>query len=362
MRISSLFFLSVAVSTNLVAQDVKIVGTLEQTLKAPQTKSLTQKPATQQIKLLKIQLSDSAIQNLNKRTLATINKSNTTIQRSNLPRKVELGMNNVPVLDQGSFGSCVTFANTGAVDAALNKGDYISQLCQLQLGMYLEKNSYSMSGWEGSFGRLVLSQMEGFGIVSKEKQKTIGCGGLTDYPKKGLPSEETAMSPEQYHQLSENLNELNIVWSPILDLINALADRTDTNKTIHDIKIALNEQNRVTFGVLLLDFDLGFSGAVGTHNAKFDTWLLTPEIARDIVLRPEFGGHEMIITGYDDDAVAIDDHGVEHKGLFTLRNSWGEKFGDKGDFYMSYDYFKVLVIEAQRIRNFTEDGDNVTNK
>ncbi|MGF2339111.1 C1 family peptidase, partial [Acinetobacter baumannii] len=70
---------------------------------------------------------------------------------------------------------------------------------------------------------------------------------------------------------------------------------------------------------------------------------------------PFFGGHEMIITGYDDNAIAVDDNGREHKGLFTLRNSWGEQFGDKGNFYMSYDYFKVLTIEAQRIRALADN-------
>jgi hypothetical protein len=134
--------------------------------------------------------------------------------------------------------------------------------------------------------------------------------------------------------------------------------RTDTNKTINEIKAALNEKDRVTFAVLLLDFDLGTMGAVGTHNAQFDTWVLTPEIARDIYSNPLFGGHEMVITGYDDDAVATDAKGRQHKGLFTLRNSWGEQYGDKGNFYMSYDYFKVLVIEAQRIRNLPSEIEN----
>ncbi len=162
------------------------------------------------------------------------------------------------------------------------------------------------------------------------------------------------MSLDQFHLLSENLAD-KTSWSPILDLYNAM-DRVDTNKVVNDIKLTLNQKDRVTFAVLLLDFDLGLMGAVGTHHANFDTWVLTPEIARDIYLRPDFGGHEMIITGYDDNAIAVDDQGRQHKGLFTLRNSWGDKYGDKGDFYMSYDYFKVLVIDAQRIRSLPADG------
>lgn len=356
MRVSKFFLLTLALSFNVFAQDIKVVGTLSQTLKAPQNKTLNTKPITQQIKLLKMQLSNSAIQVLTNKTNIAIKNQNTIVKSSNLPSKVELGMNDVPVLNQGSFGTCVTFATTAAVDAALNKGDYISQLCQLQLGMYLEKNGHSPSGWDGSLGRIVLSQMENFGVISKEKQKALGCGGLTEYPDQEQPTPDTAMSLEQFHEMSEDSEDNPIVYSPILDVYQAILDRTDTNKTISDVKAALNQKDRVTFAVLLLDFDLGVMGAVGTNKAKFDTWVLTPEIARDIYLRPIFGGHEMIITGYDDNAVSVDESGREHKGLFTLRNSWGEQFGDKGNFYMSYDYFKVLAIEAQRIRTVTNDN------
>lgn len=163
------------------------------------------------------------------------------------------------------------------------------------------------------------------------------------------------MSLEQFHEMSEDPETNPVIYTPILDVYQAVLDRTDTNKTINDIKTALNQKDRVTFAVLLLDFDLGVMGAVGTNKTQFDTWVLTPEIARDIYLRPFFGGHEMIITGYDDNAIAVDDNGREHKGLFTLRNSWGEQFGDKGNFYMSYDYFKVLTIEAQRIRALADN-------
>ena len=46
----------------------------------------------------------------------------------------------------------------------------------------------------------------------------------------------------------------------------------------------------------------------------------------------------------------IDKNGLEHKGLITLRNSWGENAGDKGNFYMSYDYFDILGLGVHRIK------------
>jgi len=65
-----------------------------------------------------------------------------------------------------------------------------------------------------------------------------------------------------------------------------------------------------------------------------------------------------VITGYDDLAVAIDDQGRIHKGLLTLRNSWGKNVGDHGDFYMSYDYFKLLVLEVQQINSSANNANN----
>ncbi len=185
MQLSKLFSLIFAFTAMpVLAQDITIIGTLDKTLKIPQQRQLTksiQSTKNQSVKLLKIQLSNPGITALEKRTDAVINPITATIAPTNLPDKIALGMNHVPVLDQGSFGSCVTFATTGALNAALNQGDYISQLCQLQLGNYLEQQGYNPSGWEGTIARNVLSQIDNFGIINKEKQKTQGCGGLTEY-------------------------------------------------------------------------------------------------------------------------------------------------------------------------------------
>jgi hypothetical protein len=270
------------------------------------------------------------------------------------PAKVQLGMNGVPVLNQGNHGSCAMFAITAGIDAVLNKGDYISQLCQLQVGNYLAADGYTPSGWDGTIGRFVLSQLETTGIVSKQQQATQGCGGLTEYPTNG-EDPESAMTLNEYHQISEPFDHETVSWWTLLDVFDVVNERLDTSTTLAEVKKSLLNGDRVAFGVLLLDFEQGIMGAVGKKGANYDSWVLTPEIARDVYLRPFFGGHEMLITGYDDNAVAIDDKGRPHKGLLTLRNSWGEQVGDHGNFYMSYDYFVLLVIEAQRIHNASND-------
>ncbi|QRN04942.1 peptidase C1 [Legionella sp. MW5194] len=358
MKVTPAIALTLLMSSSVMAQDIHIQGTFSKTIKAPivQGKNSLQAPKIKTIKLLKVELSTHAQQILAARAAAAVNKTQQLAFPSNskYPPQVELGMNDVPVLDQGYHGSCVTFASTAAVDAVLQKGDYVSQLCQLQLGNYLEKQGYALSGWDGSLGRFVLSQMDMFGIVPKEREAAQGCGGLHEYPLEGERPFD-AMTPEEYREISLRMDD-HVAWSPVLDIMDAF-DRFDTNQTLTQVKASLSAGDRVTFGVLLLDFDLGTMGAVGTRNSTNDSWVLTPQIARDVYQRPFFGGHEMVITGYDDNAVAIDDEGREHRGLLTLRNSWGDRLGDHGDFYMSYDYFKLLVIEAQRIRSLAETDE-----
>ncbi len=242
------------------------------------------------------------------------------------------------------------FANTAAIDAALNRGDYISQLCQLELGQYLEQLGYNPSGWDGSIGPVVLSQMQAFGVVSKKTQHEYGCGGLTDYPTHN-ERPETNISLTDYHQISEPLLEDALAWSPLLDIYQVFLDQANPEQTLLSVKQALKNGDRLTIGVLLFGPQYGVAGAVAKHHTQNDTWVLAPEMLEMLFGWSVFGGHAMIITGYDDDAIAIDQDNHEHRGLLTLRNSWGKHVGHHGDFYMSYDYFKTLAFEVQRIRS-----------
>lgn len=53
------------------------------------------------------------------------------------------------------------------------------------------------------------------------------------------------------------------------------------------------------------------------------------------------GGHAVLACGYDDE-----------KKVFIIRNSWGNTWGDKGYFYMPYDFINNI--------NFTDDFWTVT--
>ncbi|MGL5741547.1 MAG: C1 family peptidase [Legionella sp.] len=334
----------------LYAEDVLIVGNLKHTLRQNSTNLVPNKNQVRNekvIQLLRVQLSDEEQKSLSargKNALTSLHKLKQTppnLELSLLPNSVKLGMNNIPVLDQGMHGTCVTFAITGALDAALAKGDYISQLCHLQLGSYLEKHSYGVSGWNGSNTHYVVHQIEEFGIINKEKQQKLGCGGLSQYPTYSVHVPESYMDPQDFYSKSELIFGKTVNWTNVYQ-------RGDSIKTLNDVKQTIHEGDRLVFAVLLPRVDLGAAGAVGKYKTWFsqDTWLLTPEVLAG--LNSIEAAHELIITGYDDNAIAVDDHGKQHKGLLFLRNSWGSGNGDYGDFYMSYDYFKLLSFEVVR--------------
>lgn len=296
-----------------------------------------------------------------KNTLQTFTEDNTSYssptQKSSLPSHVELGMNEVPVLDQGQHGACVTFANTGALDALIAKGDYISQLCSLELGDYLEKLSYLPSGWDGTFGPESLGRLMEFGVVSMTNQTKQSCAGVTAYPGGDMANLGKPMSLDENAKISEGIN-YDYYWYPLISSTERFAwsskNTEAPNNLLLNVKQVLASPNakqtlRLTFGALL-PVEYCSAGACAKYHKPDDTWAITKAIknAKD----PEFGGHEMIITGYNDNATAIDNEGTKHTGLLILRNSWSDKHGDNGDFYMTYDFFKQYVMEVQVVGKY----------
>lgn len=304
-----------------------------------QTLSATAVPTNKPVYLMQVKLTDQQRKMLQDYQPSQ-EKLNLTAAEEALPAKVQLGMNGVPVLDQGRHGTCVTFANTAAIDAVLGKGDHISQLCSLELASHFADNGYLYSGWEGTWGPYVLNQLMQFGYISIEDQKSKSCSGVNEYPLQEESDNGKPMKVEEYKSMSVDLSD-KITWQHIMNADQRFDSQSvvpfNANEVLKAVKLAILSEvknkvtSRVTFGVLL-PVDYCSAGACARFHATNDTWALTDAIARDT---GRTGGHEMVITGYDDNAVAVDQTGKKHKGLLTLRNSWGDDVADKGNYYMS---------------------------
>lgn len=339
------------ISTQLLAGNIEVVGTIP--VQVSKEKLATKsgiREIPHYVSLQKIKLSDTAKYNLAQRAEAIkTHESQLKTMPSKLPESIKLGMNGTPVLNQGMHGSCVTFAVTGAIDAVIGKGNYISQLCSLELGDYLERHGeIPYSGWDGSIGPVVYGQLSTYGFITKRYQLNNGCAGVKRYPQNNPRNTGKPMSVDEYSKHSFPLNQF-AAWESVLDPADAFNDASIPDNIISAVKRSLNKGNRLTFGVLL-DVSQGEVGAIGSFATKNDTWMLNDAIIRNAKEGTIDAGHQMIITGYDDNAVVKDSEGNESKGIFYLRNSWGVRSGHRGTYFMTYDYFKLLTDEVQIVR------------
>jgi len=280
-------------------------------------------------------------------------KQSASSKSNALPERVNLGMNDVPVLDQGVWGTCATFAATAAIDAMLDlkQDNQVSQLCHLQLSRTLKLPDI-WGGWEGSYGQMVLKQLQDYGYWNIANQKAFGCGGLYEYPSYSYYKGKSMTKSDYMNHQSGCLTSTN--WKELfVSNSNNLPNQHVMKRLLLNIKQQLNVGRRVIFGTLL-DISNNDPGAVGEyHHVLNDTWVLNKSILNHILYGNEVGGHEMVIIGYDDQACAdyIDENNVKQQqcGLLRLRNSWSADAGDHGDYYMSYLYFSTMVLEAYAV-------------
>ena len=262
-------------------------------------------------------------------------------------KPTHLGMNDVPVFNQGMYGSCVTFAMSAMLDTFLTHNDWISPACLLTLGRYLEDNGYQHSGWQGLMPDILFARLKEFGFIRQADEKNC----LNHYPIDALDIPPNQTSPLQYHRLSHQLNP-HLQLNNILNYQAFLRHELSPKQIIDKTRAALTRGERVLIGVLIPAMD--YAGAAGHYKVLHDTWILTtPILERLKNLRQEpqyFGGHQMIVTGFDDDAMIFDSEGQMHQGLFTLRNSWGHDVGDNGNFYMSYAYLAQLSVDLKSLQ------------
>ncbi len=315
------------------------------------------------IRLMNITLSPIAAQRLaaNVSHILKHPTQSNLLKSGDLPATIYLGMNGSPVLDQGQWGTCATFATTGSIDAMypLLDESQVSQLCNLELGVTLNSLDGADGGWQGSFGYLVLGQINQYGYINKQYQHATGCGGLKNYP---AYSEDngTAMTVADFTPNSITTFTAND-WTPIVAFNGNFVplDPAVADKALINVKNALNQGYRVVFGSLI-DPNVGQVGAAGTYNNIANVaWVMTKQMQQDITTNQGMEGHEIIIDGYDDNACATyteDKTDTKQCGLLRIRNSWSAFAGDQGDYYMSYDHFKGMAIEAYAI------GDDVKDK
>ncbi|APJ03172.1 C1 family peptidase [Silvanigrella aquatica] len=246
-----------------------------------------------------------------------IDYSNGIIPFSQSPGAVDLGMANVPVLDQGSYGTCVTFSSTAALDARLKIGDYIDQQCSLALNNALGNNY-----WNGAYDATqVLAPLKQHGIVQKGN-----CFG-SQYP---TPNQK--VSANDYKKVSEKhfSKDINYVYYKTASL--------------NDLKAGLKKGHRFAIGFALADNGdpisvNGFDMNVGGTPTSGGLWACQQPESDTNFCGDQNAGHEVIVIGYDD-----------NQQLLKIRNSWSDQVADNGDYYMTYTFYKAMTGDQTEIK------------
>jgi hypothetical protein len=221
----------------------------------------------------------------------------------------------VPVLDQGAYGTCVTFAATAAANNALNIDDFISQQCTLELLWGLGDNY-----WDGAnYPSQILDPLKKYGLVEKGS-----CDNQYATPYASL-------STSAYQALvAKSAAELNYKYY--------------AKVTVEKVKESIRRGHVVAIGFMLKNDQgdyvsvQGFDTKVGGVPTKGGLWACKQPGSWKNYCGSSNAGHEVVITGFDD-----------KQELFKIRNSWNTTVGDQGDFYMTYKFFTAQAIDGTEI-------------
>ena len=217
-----------------------------------------------------------------------------------LPRSVDLRPKCPPVYDQGSLGSCT--ANAGCTCREMLFNDSQANLSRMFL-YYMER---SLEG----------DTLKDEGASLRDACKAIYKIGICE--EKYMP-----------------YNEDKFMFPPSREAIfNAINYRIIAYKTLSSLdEIKQNLAFRQQPALLGMDVYESFES---DETARTGIMVMPKPNEKNL------GGHAVLVVGYRDvlrrnGYIARQD---VRSGFLIVRNSWGDKWGDKGYFYMPYNYVK----------------------
>lgn len=266
----------------------------------------------------KFKSADGKVRNFGGYSYAAPSSSATTYaasrySESQLPKKVDLRGYMTQVEDQGQANSCTANAVAGAYEYLVKKNEGIDYDVSRLFIYYTARERMGEQNKDcGSYIEKAIEGLEEIGACSEyvwpySDQKNV----VTRQP-----SQEAYNEAEQYKISDTELVPTNLnAW-----------------------KHALAEGFPIIFGIALF-------GSFDQQRRKG----YVPDPSRNDVGRGSHGNHAMLCVGYSD---------VDR--VFIIRNSWGERWGDRGYCYMSYDYVmnsKYNHGDSWIIRGFDEVED-----
>jgi len=204
--------------------------------------------------------------------------------KTDLPRIVDLRSLMPAIVDQGNLGSCTANALAAVLGHAKSSSCPYSRL-------YIYYNERCLEN-----------------TVSSDSGATM-LDGIKSIQNQGACTEASWPYDISKFALKPN-NQCYIQGSG-----NKALKVKNINENLNDLKTALYKGYPIAFGILVFSSFESNSVAI-TGNVPI------PKKGEKCL-----GGHAVTMVGYDD-----------IKQCFIVRNSWGTSWGDKGHFYLPYNY------------------------
>ena len=223
-----------------------------------------------------------------------------SIMSQPLPKKADLRDHCSTVRNQGALGSCTAFAATGLMETMMDlQGKKVTRMSPLFL-YYAERKQMEESGDTPKATRKDTGASSGLAARTAVK---IGCVPESAVPyKDGRAALAYDASPEDYRAAEAFRFKKASRISTLMGMKNALA---------HGKPFVLGIVVYESFG----NAEKGGMMPIPANNERAQ------------------GGHAVCGVGFDDS-----------KQAFIVRNSWGADWGDKGYFYMPYEFFKTSYV------------------
>jgi C1A family cysteine protease len=212
-----------------------------------------------------------------------------------LPSSVDLRSSCPPVYDQGNLGSCTAFTGCSCLAMVLNKK--LTDFSELYLYYWERYLSGTVSIDSGAIMRDIGKALQKYGCCEESYVPY-------DIKKfKTKPSEQSIKNAENY-----KIKAYHSV-SKLEGIQQSLALR----------------QKPVMIG---MDVFPSFESEAVEKTGKM---VMPGKRERSL------GGHACLVVGYQNSTIKSI-VSKDLKGILIVRNSWSEQWGDKGYFYMPYDY------------------------
>ena len=224
-----------------------------------------------------------------------IYRAQSIIHPLELPSQVDLRALCSPIVDQGALGSCTANAIVSGLREYLLLQGKLTWVALSRLFLYYEERLLEGTVQEDS-GAMIRDGMKVLRTIGvcPEAEDQYDITKFTDPPTPQNILDAGQYKISQYHRV----------------------------KDLTMLKVALTESQPVVIGIKVYSSfesaEVAHTGIVSMPNEENEELL---------------GGHAVLVVGYDD-----------ARQWAIVRNSWGEKWGDKGYFYLPYQYWNDGLV------------------